>query len=179
MSNLAKVHRKLTSNERNHGMWARQAVIDMVTKDTPVHLTERDAYCCFGMSKMTVKDESRRGQWQYNVMRLPEFYEFLGRVASCKYSDVEDMTLSTKIENLLDLILPHFKLERVAIGDGDGYSESSADSVDIDAVDWRRTLIKDFYENDDESEDILDSSADEDGDALSESSDLSNNSEER
>lgn len=148
MSNLAKVHRKLTSNERNHGAWARQAVIDMVTKDTPVHLTERDAYHCFGMSKMTVRDESRRGQWQYNVMRLPEFYEFLGRVASCKYSRVEDTTLSTKTENLLDLILPYFKLERVAVGDGDGNSESSVDSVDLDEVDQRSTLINDFYESD-------------------------------
>ena len=57
----------------------------MVTKDTPVQMAERDAYHCFGMSKMTVKDESARGQVQYNVLKPPEFYEFIGRVASRKY----------------------------------------------------------------------------------------------
>lgn len=69
-------------------------MIDTVTTDTPVHLSERDAYYCFGMSKMTVKDESRQGQLQYNIIKQPEFYEFIGRVATRKYADVEDMTLS-------------------------------------------------------------------------------------
>ena len=57
------------------------------------------------------------------------------------------MSLSTKIENLLDLILPPFKLERATECGGDGGS-SSEDSVDYNEVDLGKTLIKDFYEND-------------------------------
>ena len=87
-------------------------MIDLVTSMTPVHLSEREAYFCFGMSKMTVKNESMKGTFQYNLMKPQEFYEFIGRVATCKFKDIDDMALSNKIENLLDLILPVFKLER-------------------------------------------------------------------
>ena len=83
--NLDKIHSLLTRDKSNHGQIARQRIIELVTSTTPVHLAERDAYYCFGMSKMTVKDESVRGQLQYNVLKPPEFYEFIGRVATRKY----------------------------------------------------------------------------------------------
>ena len=60
-------------------------MVDMVAYKTPVHLTERDAYYCLGMSKMTVKDETAKAALQYNVLKPVEFYEFIGRVATCKY----------------------------------------------------------------------------------------------
>ena len=59
-----------------------------MTSLTPVNLSEREAYHCFGMSKMTVKDESVKGQLQYNVLKPPEFYEYIGRVATCKYKSL-------------------------------------------------------------------------------------------
>ena len=80
-------------------------------------------------------------------MKPPEFYEYIGRVATCKYKSLEDVTLSTKIEHLLDLIFPVFNLERNTAVEGDDLS--SEDSVDFDEVDLSKILIKDFYEHDD------------------------------
>ena len=71
------------------------------------------------MSKMTIKDESEKGKLQYNVIKASEFYEFIGRVATIKFEDIEDMELSTKIENLLDMIFPYFKLKRNLVDEND------------------------------------------------------------
>ena len=128
----------------------RLNIIDLVTERTPVNLTERDAYFCFGMSKMTVQDESARAHYQYNIYKPAEFYEFIGRVAMAKYQDDEDLTLSQKIQNLLDLIFPTFEIEANAAEDCQSY-KSSEESVDFDQVNLKKSLIKDFY-NDDESE---------------------------
>ena len=141
----------MLKDRSKNGFFCKANMIDLVTHLTPVHLSERQAYNCFGMSKMTVKDESNKGMYQYNVMKPPEFYEFIGRVATVKFKDIDDMALSNKIENLLDLILPAFKLERqTAFGEAD--ASSSEDSVDYSKVDTRKTLIGDFYDEDDNSE---------------------------
>ena len=66
---------------------ALRAVINLVTKDSSLALSEKDAFFCFGMSKMTVKDENDGGTTRYNVITRPEFYEFIGRVAALKYAD--------------------------------------------------------------------------------------------
>ena len=74
-----------------------------------------------------------------------------------KYQDDDDLTLSQKIQNLLDLILPTFGIEPNAAEDCGSY-KSSDESVDFDTVNLRRTLIKDFYtlseksDNEEESE---------------------------
>ena len=72
-------------------------IIDLVTDRTPVCLSEREAYFCFGMSKMTIQNEAVRGHYQYNVLKPAEFYEYIGRVAMTKYQEFDDLTLSTKI----------------------------------------------------------------------------------
>ena len=121
--------------------------IDLVTDRTPVCLTEREAYFCFGMCKMTIQDESQRAHYQYNIHKPAEFYEFIGRVAMAKYKDDNDLNLSQKIQNLLELIFPTFGLETEAAEDCGSY-KSSDESVDIDKVNVKKTLIKDFYTSD-------------------------------
>ena len=46
--------------------------------------------------------------FQYNMLNLPEYYEFLARIAAVKYKDNLSEDLATKIERVLDLLLPYF-----------------------------------------------------------------------
>jgi hypothetical protein len=68
------------------------------------------------MSKMTVKDDAK-GKNEYLRLKEVEFVEFIGRIANIKYhcSQAEEMALSIKIEKVLDLLLPYFKLTRVEV----------------------------------------------------------------
>ena len=60
-------------------------MIQLATKDTLLLMTEPEAYHCYGMSKMTVKNEKENGALKYNVMKPVEFYEYIGRLASVKF----------------------------------------------------------------------------------------------
>ena len=64
-----------------------------------------------------------------------------------KYQEFDDLTLSTKIHNVLDLILPTFGLE-VNTAEDCGSYKSSEESVQMDHLDLNKTLIKDFYTSD-------------------------------
>ena len=129
----------LTKDKGKSGVPCRKAVIEFMTHN-PVRLSERDAYLCFGMSKMTIKDESQRSLSQYNILKLPEFYEYIARVALMKYKDEEDLPLSRKIENILDLIFPPLGFERVGVNENDDDS-SSDDSIDFEQVDLSKRLL--------------------------------------
>ena len=129
----------LTKDKGKSGVPCRKAVIEFMTHN-PVRLSERDAYFCFGMSKMTIKDESQRSLSQYNILKLPEFYEYIARVALMKYKDEEDLPLSRKIENILDLIFPPLGFERVGVNENDDDS-SSDDSIDFEQVDLSKRLL--------------------------------------
>ena len=129
----------LTKDKGKGGVPCRKAVIEFMTHN-PVRLSERDAYLCFGMSKMTIKDESQRSLSQYNILKLPEFYEYIARVALMKYKDEEDLPLSRKIENILDLIFPPYGFERVGVNENDDDS-SSDDSIDYEQVDLTKRLL--------------------------------------
>ena len=136
----------LTKDKGKGGIACRKAVIEFMTHN-PVRLSERDAYLCFGMSKMTIKDESQRSLSQYNILKLPEFYEYIARGALMKYKYEEDLPLSRKIENILDLIFPPYGFERVGVNENDDDS-SSDDSIDFEQVDLTKRLLQDFGEND-------------------------------
>ena len=101
-----------------------------------VNLGVQNAYYCLGMSKMTVKDDSPQS---YNLLKLPEFYEYLARVADVKFSDDEysHFSMAKKIEMTLDLIMPYFKLKRTPVGevDPDRGAAESDDSIDVDSLD--------------------------------------------
>ena len=54
----------------------------MLTKDSQVNILLKEAYYCLGMSKMTIKDERPEA---YNVLKLAEFYEYIGRAAATRF----------------------------------------------------------------------------------------------
>ena len=49
-----------------------------------VDIFEKDASYCYGMSKMTVLNEVKQSK-KYEKLELPEFNEYIGRVADLKY----------------------------------------------------------------------------------------------
>ena len=111
-------------------------------KDTPVDLHEKEAYFCFGMSKMTLVHDVEDGYDDYFKMKRVEFYEFLGRAAAARYTDkkYDSLSLASKLEKVLDMILPQFGMTRVEVGEevetaSAAFSES-VDSVDFDALDF-------------------------------------------
>lgn len=71
-------------------------------------ISEKDAIFSYGMSKMTVIDESHDIIAKYKRIQYVEFLEFLGRVAMCKFNgtEMDALPLCTKIEYVLDDILP-------------------------------------------------------------------------
>ena len=123
-----------------------RSVVNLLTKDSKLGMTEKDAFFCFGMSKMTVKDENDGGLPRYNIMTRPEFYEFIARAAAVKYQDLEEMTLTDKIEMVLDQILPVFGLTRVPVdweAVEDVENVSSDDSVEFSKVESNFSLFND------------------------------------
>ena len=61
------------------------------------------------MSQSTVINEmAKDALYQYNMLNNVEYYEFLARIAAVKYKDNLSEDLATKIERVLDLLLPYF-----------------------------------------------------------------------
>ena len=54
--------------------------LELLTRTPGLQLTEKEARFCFGMSKMTVRDEVGNHS-EYERLRHPEYLEFLGRAA--------------------------------------------------------------------------------------------------
>ena len=79
----------------------------MIVKDSALQITYPDAFLCIGLSKMTIVNEVDGGLTKYNVFKLVEFIELIGRLADMKFKD-SDTPLATKIEDTLDLIFPSF-----------------------------------------------------------------------
>ena len=51
-------------------------------------MQDREVRACYWMSKSTVIDEINNNA-EYDKLRLPEFLEFLGRIAHAKFSSVK------------------------------------------------------------------------------------------
>ena len=86
---------------------------------------------------MTIVNEVDGGLTKYNVLKLVEFIELIGRLADIKFKD-SDAPLATKIEDTLDLIFPAFGLQRVK----DGQiliteADSSDESITDDKIDLK------------------------------------------
>ena len=78
--------------------------VNLVTKDSNVQMTFKDATLSYGMSKMTVKNEMEKAFNPYKRLAFVEFLEFLGRVAYEKYKTLS-LPLYQKIEKVLDDVL--------------------------------------------------------------------------
>jgi hypothetical protein len=78
----------------------------MACIDCALGISEPDVKQCFGLSKMTVYDEGRYGA-NYTKMLFVEFLEFIGRLAHSKFKYDPTKALCSKIEDLLDELLPN------------------------------------------------------------------------
>jgi len=85
--------------------------IDLVSRDSDIELNEKEARFCFGMSKMTVKDEVKNHD-EYDKLKFAEFLEFLGRVSYVKYINEHTLPLNIKLERILDSIFKVYGLKR-------------------------------------------------------------------
>ncbi len=85
-------------------MNAKDAV-SLMTRESEVRLSEKQAMYCYGMSKMTVKNEMEKGAQSYQKLVFVEFLEFIGRAAFEKYKNVSE-PLVEKIDKVIGMILP-------------------------------------------------------------------------
>ena len=75
----------------------------MLTQDIDIGVTNLEITYCWGMSKMTVLDETNKYPNHNNIL-LVEFLEFLARIADCRFQG--EIPLEEKIEMLLDALFP-------------------------------------------------------------------------
>ena len=123
-TNLEKIYNHyLTPNNKQLDL---QSCIAMCTQDTSLDISEKDINFCFGYCQMTVLNEER--QWKtYHSLSLVEFLEFVGRLAHYKFKN-QDMTLTSKIEFLLDDLMQGFGMERKEVNvEVEEFSESDDD----------------------------------------------------
>ena len=94
--------------------------MELISRTSDVRLSEKESRFCFGMSKMTVRDEVGHHD-EYYKLSLPEFYEFLGRVAHARYVDEKEMPLHLKLERVLDDLFRVFAWRRrdASLADGE------------------------------------------------------------
>ena len=111
-------------------------MIELMTTETEMELTQDEACFAYGMSKMTVRQDVFGGPGIYLKIQPVEFYEYVGRCAAAKFKTNFFMPLHKKIERALDIILPHFKLKRnEAIGE-QTTTESDSDELSDDSVEY-------------------------------------------
>ena len=79
----------------------RKDAIALFTKDSGVMIGEKEAMYCFGMSKMTVVEETRKANL-YDKLELCELCEMICRVADTKFKNAPQLSIAQKIEQLLD-----------------------------------------------------------------------------
>jgi hypothetical protein len=96
---LANVHSRLFTRRGTQDEF--KSCLELVTSATEGDITDKVARYCFGMSKMTVRDEAAN-QKEYFKLKYVEFLEYIGRVAHYRYQDEPDIDLAQKIERILD-----------------------------------------------------------------------------
>ena len=82
--------------------------LDMMIRVSPLRLTEKDAFLCYGMCKMTTVNEAEESKIKYKRLQFVEFLELIGRIADVKFKGTEtdkSLSLAEKIEFVLEDIL--------------------------------------------------------------------------
>ena len=93
-SALQDIHNKLFPR---YGTNCFHNCVHLFSNETPaLGLSAKDVAHCFGMSKMTVKDEVGN-QLEYEKLRFVEFLEFLARVADGAFKHELNMDLGDKV----------------------------------------------------------------------------------
>ena len=132
--NLLKIYNWMLEKKGATGQYAFDKGISLAT-DSEMQIPVQRAKHCFGMSKMTVKNENKNAQLQFNVLKQPEFYEYIARLATEKYRDRPEITLAEKLNRLMDIMFARFGLARARVGVVEEAAEASSDdSVDCDEV---------------------------------------------
>ena len=87
--------------------------INLMTKDSSLGLTSKQAKYCLGFCKMTTVEEVAEFDL-YNKVAHVEFLEMIGRIAHIKFSGsvLEDEPLATKIEYVLDELFKLIDVQR-------------------------------------------------------------------
>jgi len=75
---------------RKHYM-NRKDAMSLFTKDSAVFIGEKEAMYCFGMSKMTVVEETRVAK-MYDKLELCELCEMICRVADTKFKNANHLS---------------------------------------------------------------------------------------
>ncbi|TNV87178.1 hypothetical protein FGO68_gene2179 [Halteria grandinella] len=117
-ANLGPLNRLFTSFYEPLKKWVTmKEIVDLVVRKTPVGLNEKDAVFCYGMSKMTVIDESTESTIRYQRIQFVEFLEMIGRMADLKFrgSEMEGLQLHQKIEYILDDLLTYIGEKRLEV----------------------------------------------------------------
>jgi len=102
--------------------------LDLLTRNSDLQLSEKEARFCFGMSKMTVKDEVTHHA-EYEKLRFAEFLEFLGRAAQTKYFEEREVPFYQKLEGILDGVFPVYGLKRRPADQATAAASSSDESI--------------------------------------------------
>ena len=113
------------------GMSGFRQTLDLFCRMSDLKVTDKNAKFCFGMSKMTVKDEVPQHH-DYNRLKLVEFLEMIGRVAYHKFIDDNDVELSEKIERVLDSIFAVYNFKRIEVEGMIDNDETSDESCFVD-----------------------------------------------
>ena len=79
--------------------------LDLMIRMTPLTLTEKEAYFCYGMCKMTTVNEAEESTLRYKRLQFVELLELVGRIADLKFKETEQeksLGLAEKIEFVLE-----------------------------------------------------------------------------
>ena len=84
--------------------------IHLIIKECELKISENDVKWCFGMSKMTIKNETENAQ-NYYKMVFVEFCEFIARIAYIVMKQSND-PFAEKLMFIIDEIFNAFNLTR-------------------------------------------------------------------
>jgi hypothetical protein len=72
-----------------------QDSLDVMIKLSSLQMTEKDAYFCYGMCKMTCVNEGEESTIRYKRLQFVELFELIGRIAEVKFRGTEFETSMT------------------------------------------------------------------------------------
>ena len=108
-----------------------RSALELVCRLSDLKMSDKTARFCFGMCKMTIKDEVVFHH-DYNKLKFVEFLEFIGRIAYHKYVDETDIDLAEKIERVLDSIFAVYNYRRMEVEGAIDNDETSDESCFVD-----------------------------------------------
>ena len=125
LDHMEAIHEDLFPKYESDGL---KRCKELIGRKSNVQLSDKETVFCFGMSKMTVRDEVANHA-EYDKLRFPEFLEFIGRIANTKYFDDKETPFNEKIESVLDEIFPVYGFKRRKGGTDEGNDETSDESL--------------------------------------------------